>query len=185
MIVPSRYGPIQVDLDSIRQLRHGFDPEKCKAIGCCCSSYEITVNRTEMTRVSGYIEAAAAFQPALLEDGVPINPFDPVEPDTWAIDTAEDDDERCIFAYTGPEGQTWCSIHSAALKMGKAPYRAKPRSCSLWPLALSEDRPPLLTVMEDAWDFPCNSRKTDPAIDPGVAELIEAVFGKAFLARIS
>ena len=178
-VLSSRVGPLRVDLRALLSLRHRFDPDACKARGCCCASYEITLRRHEMERVAGYLPLAVRHQHALAGT----NPFDPSGDGEWALDT--DEDGRCVFAFVDGDGHTWCSIHRAAMELGLNPYRAKPRSCALWPLALSEDSPPLLTVMEDAWDFPCNSRRAAATeLDPGVADTLEQVFGLAFLRRV-
>jgi hypothetical protein len=62
------------------------------------------------------------------------------------------------------------------------PQDVKPKPCSLWPLVLDEDRkPPLLTVHDDALEFPCNRRRHGRTLNAGVQELIVGVFGESFL----
>ena len=80
-----------------------------------------------------------------------------------------------------------CSLHSAALELGLPPAQVKPRACALWPLALVKGDPPLLTVQEGVLDFPCNRARSESSggLDPGVAEIVEAVFGHAFLTEIT
>jgi hypothetical protein len=118
-------------------------------------------------------------------DGTWENPLDEEPGGRWTIDT--DDDGRCAFAYTNRAGETRCSLHTAALEVGADPFRVKPRSCALWPLALSEGRHKVLTVMPDALEFPCNRKRSirSKTLDPGVAEIINHRFGKRFLHAIN
>ena len=93
--------------------------------------------------------------------------------------------ERCVFAYKGPQGGLWCSLHSAALAHGLAPETVKPLTCALWPLALSDDEdPPVLTLQPEATRFPCNVARVGEGLDNGVAEIIERCFGVRFLRDI-
>lgn len=180
-----RVGACEVDLDALAGIAHRYDPERCKARGCCCSTYEVTVGRREVERIVGCMGEAARFQPALREGDSFVHPFDEQGGGRFAIDT--DEDGRCVFAYTDAAGETRCSIHSAALDMGLEPYKVKPTSCALWPLALGEGRPKRLGIQPGAFDFPCNRRRRprrDGRLDEGVADLVRRNFGEAFLRRI-
>lgn len=180
-----RIGRYLVDLDALQRITHRYDPVRCAAQGCCCASYEISLGRAEVDRIAGCLPHAAAFAPWLLDRGKLTNPFDEETPSRYVLDT--DDDGRCVFAYTNGAGETRCSIHSAALQLGLPPFQTKPRSCALWPLAVSEGRPPLLSIQPDAFDFPCNRRRrprADRSLDPSIAELIQLNFGPAFLPKI-
>ena len=72
------------------------------------------------------------------------------------------------------------------MDLGLPPARVKPQACALWPLALVEADPPLLTVQEGVLDFPCNRKRrgSAPDLHKGVAEIIEAVFGEDVLTAI-
>jgi len=170
----------RVDLPALLQLWHAYDAEKCSACGCCCSSYEVTVPRRELSRLTGMIPAASRHAPGLQTDGEYENPFERVEKGVYAIDT--DEEGLCVFAYRDPAGQVRCSIHTAALEQGLDPYKTKPSACTLWPLALTEDTLPTLTVQEDAYRFPCNRRRRNARhLAPEVAATIRTVFGASFL----
>ncbi|HPK03792.1 MAG TPA: hypothetical protein PLS90_15195, partial [Candidatus Sumerlaeota bacterium] len=140
--------------------------------------------RAELERITGMMPHACRYAPHLRRGGRLANPFDDDGPRNWLLET--DEDGRCLFAYTNADGETRCSIHSAALDLGLEPYHVKPRACALWPLALSEDRPPVLSIQNDCFDFPCNTRRRGRArtLDPGIAELIERNFGKPFLDKL-
>lgn len=186
MIVNSSKLKMAVDLDALLRLHHEYNPQACSAINCCCGSYEVTVQRKELRRIAGMIPASSRFAPTLKdEDGEYENPFEPVERGLYALDT--DEEGRCVFAYRDAAGAIRCSIHSAALEMGLEPYTTKPFACTLWPLALTEDDPPILTVQEDAYRFPCNRELPQPAdaLAPEVALIIERLFGMAFLEEVN
>ena len=163
---------LSVDLPALLRLHHEYNPAACSAINCCCGSYEVTVAKSELRRITGMIPESSRFARQLRDaDGEYENPFERVERGIYALDT--DEHGRCIFAYRDPEGAIRCSIHSAALKLGLEPYTTKPFVCTLWPLALTEDDPPVLTVQEDAYRFPCNRELGAPAqaLAPEVASI--------------
>jgi len=172
---------IRVDVEAVMRLRHRHDPARCSAVGCCCSTYEVCLSTKEVNRVAGLMPAAARYVPHLNRDDTLDNPFDPVGRGEYVLDT--DSEGTCVFAYRDRHGATLCAIHSAALDLGLDPFKMKPAACALWPLALSEDRPPVLTVQDGVYEFPCNRRRSRGArrLDAGVAGLIRAVFGPAFL----
>ncbi len=179
-----KVGNYRLDLEALRVLRHRYDARRCSERGCCCSTYEVVIGKRELDRITGWIPLAAQYQPGLIEDGALQNPFDQLERSLWSLDT--DEDGTCRFAYRWADGQTRCSIHSAALEHGHDPFRTKPRSCALWPLAVSEGRHPVLSVADDAYTFPCNirRRRRDPVLDPTVVEVVEQAFGKKFAADV-
>ncbi|HOE95051.1 MAG TPA: hypothetical protein PK847_00565 [Candidatus Sumerlaeota bacterium] len=183
-VILPRIGGYQIDLAALLGIAHRYDPDRCKVGGCCCSSYEVSIGRAELERITGMMPHACRYAPHLRRGGRLANPFDDDGPRNWLLET--DEDGRCLFAYTNADGETRCSIHSAALDLGLEPYHVKPRACALWPLALSEDRPPVLSIQNDCFDFPCNTRRRGRArtLDPGIAELIERNFGKPFLDKL-
>lgn len=180
MSKPVRVGEMLVDLEAILRLKHHCDPKLCKDTISCCRCYEVCVTRKEMSRVVGLMPAARGYARRLKKPGFE-NPFDKVEPGLWAIDTHED--ESCVFAYRKRTRETYCALHSAALDLGLDPYAMKPSPCTLWPLALSEDKPPLLSVQSDIARFPCIRRrgKDVKRLYPAVAAHIAQAFGKVFL----
>lgn len=175
-----KVGAYRLHVESLVALRHQHDPQRCAEVDCCCSTYEVVIGKREIDRITGYLPLAAHHQPGLIEDDELANPFDQVERSLWAIDT--DESGRCRFAYKTAQGETYCSIHSAALEIGINPFHAKPRSCALWPLAISEGRNPVLSVVDDAYRFPCNKKRRTrkPVLDDSVVELATTIFGKRF-----
>lgn len=174
---------VRVDIPALLKLWHAYDAEKCSACGCCCSSYEVTVSKRELARITGMIPAASRHAQGLKTDEGYENPFERVEKGLYALDT--DEEGLCVFAYRDAAGQVRCSIHSAALEQGLDPYKTKPSPCTLWPLALTDDAVPILTVQEDAYRFPCNRRRRNAQrLAPEVADIIRTVFGAQFLGKL-
>ena len=188
--MPDRPGYIfienmRIDVEALRALAHRCDPMKCIGrVRGCCETYEVVVGRREQGTIVGTLDEASRFAIGLKEDGNFLEPFEETEGGT-CLNT--DEDGRCVFAYDDSLGATMCSLHSAALELGLPPAQVKPRACALWPLALVEGDPPLLTVQEGVLDFPCNRARGESSggLDPGVAEIVEAVFGHAFLTEIT
>ncbi len=170
---------VRVDIPSLLELRHECRPGVCTPKRCCCSTYEVCITDRELQALAGCLPYAAKFCPRLQTDGDYDNIFEELGGRLHAIDTAENG--RCLLAYV-KNGSLRCSLHSAAEKMGIPPCKAKPRSCILWPLTLSSDRIPVLSVDPHAFTFGCcerNSGKT-AAISPAVIDTVQTVFGKAF-----
>lgn len=176
---------MRIDIEALRALAHRCDPVKCigRARGCC-ETYEVVVGRREQGTIVGTLGEASRFASWLKEDEDFLEPFEETEGGT-CLNT--DEEGRCVFAYRDRLGATLCSLHSAALELGLPPAEVKPRACALWPLAMVEGDPPLLTVQEGVLDFPCNRTRGDSGggLDPGVAEIVEAVFGQALLTEIT
>ena len=175
---------MHIDVEALQALAHRCEPMRC--IGRergCCETYEVVVGRREQGTIVGTLDEASRFSSALKEDGEYLEPFEQTEGGTCL---STDEDGRCVFAYKDALGATMCSLHSVALELGLAPVQVKPRACALWPLALVEGDPPLLTVQEGVLDFPCNrSRRNGPkGLDGGVSEIIETMFGREVLAEI-
>jgi len=188
--MPDRPGYIfienmRIDVEALQALTHLCDPMKCigRARGCC-ETYEVVVGRREQGTIVGTLDEASRFAIGLKEDGDFLEPFEETEGGT-CLNT--DEDGRCVFAYDDSLGATMCSLHSAALDLGLPPAEVKPRACALWPLALVEGDPPLLTVQGGMLDFPCNRVRDEGggALDPGVASIVEAMFGHSVLTEIT
>lgn len=174
---------IQVDVEALRSLAHDCDPAKCRVSENCCKRYEVLVDDDQIPTIVGSMPNAAVYASDLIDHGDLIDPFDETD-DGHCLNTHEDG--LCVFAYRTPRGVTLCSLHSAATDLGLPPAGIKPTSCSLWPLFLCEPTPPILTVQDDAYAFPCNSPRTGApkALDPGVADIARAMFGQIFLAQV-
>jgi len=142
------------------------------------------VTEKEMERAIGVLPQASQYAVQLREGDDWVNPFEPVGGRLYALETLEDG--RCMYSYRGPRGETWCAIHSAALDLGLDPWTTKPKSCLLWPLALSTGRPPVLSIQDDARRFPCNTRNRHDAraIDPGIGDLLARAFGDEFRRQV-
>ena len=171
---------IRVDLDALATLAHRCDPMTCRHVGSCCSQFEVEVRRHEASRAVGFTAEAAKFVNALIDDdGDLINPIDYT---TTGLCLATDEDGLCTFAFHTKQGAVRCGLHAAALEHNLRPQDVKPRPCSLWPLVLDDDRdPPLLTVHDEALEFPCNRRRHGRTLNPGVQDLIVGVLGEKFL----
>lgn len=175
---------VTVDVQKLRALAHTCDPLKC--IGRergCCETYEVFIDQREIGTIVGAMPHAARYRRALVKRGEPVDPFE--DTDGGAC-LATNDHGRCVFAYRDKRGATLCSLHSAALDLGLPPAQVKPKACALWPLYLVEGDPALLTVQQDALEFPCNRRRpaTARGLHPGVKDIVQAVFGPAFLTEL-
>lgn len=181
-----RVDGILVDLPALLKLKHYCDPMLCRNKRYCCASYEITLDRADMNRAVGLMPDAAAFAPEVGEGGEFENPFERVEPGRWAID-CEEDSGACAFSFRDKKGCGWCSLHAAALQHGLDPYQQKPKVCTMWPLALSEGDPPVLSIQDDVYEFPCawKRRGTRKGLYPDIAENVKALFGEAFLEKLN
>ena len=178
-----RIGGVRVDLNALTGIAHTCDPERCRHRESCCASYEICLDKADVERVAGMMPHVVGYVPRLGDADDFDNPFEKIEPNLYAMDT--DEDGLCPFAYRVRGGAVMCSIHSAAVELGLKPYATKPRSCSLWPLSLSEDRVPILGVQEDAFRFPCNRRRSGRnSLHRNVASIVVEVFGEGFLREI-
>jgi len=181
-----RYCELHIDAQSIHALAHRCEPENCAHRQSCCATYEVAVGSEEIGTIVGVLPDAARFQPELLTNGEPLDPFD--ETDGGAC-LNTDEHGRCVFAFSSESGAPLCSLHAAALELGLPPMRTKPRACALWPLALTEDAEPTLSVQPGAYDFACNRPRRDAerqteTLDPGVAALIRDALGEAALQRV-
>ena len=174
----------RVDLDALASVAHRCDPVLCRRMGSCCAEYDVWVGEAEVDRMVGMMPQAARFARHLRgPDGALVNPFRDLGPDAYAIE--EGPDGLCIFAYLGGRGQQLCSLHSAALEAGLPPQSVKPDCCFTWPLAIATSLPPVLSIQEDALNFPCNGpREPDGSLDEGISRIVETVFGAAFLAEL-
>jgi hypothetical protein len=173
---------IRVDVAGICSILHTCD-------GCvnasrrCCSWYEVTLSGKEVRCIDGCIPLAARYSPTLTSPDGYENVFEQTSRDHYSIDTTEDG--VCAFAYFKGT-RILCSLHSAAIKE-RIPFdQAKPQSCLLWPLAISDGMTPTLSVQDDAFEFHCNARseETSFSLSPSIAMNIEWAFGREFLNKV-
>lgn len=169
---------IKVDIKAICSIIHRCD-------GCadatkqCCTCYEVTLSGKEVENIDGCIPLAARYSPNLKSSAGYENVFEEVSGNFFCIDTTEDG--VCAFAYF-KETKILCSLHTAAIKEGIPFNTAKPQSCLLWPLAVSDGAAPTLSIQDDAFEFRCNTRSTNDAfsLSPDIAMNIEWAFGIDF-----
>ncbi|MDX9753901.1 MAG: hypothetical protein RBU29_08070 [bacterium] len=175
-------GGFDVDLQALFGIAHECRPIVCKQ-DCCCGCYEICADKNEVRQIVSLLPIASHFAPHLRDGDEWVDLFDPVEQGLCALET--DDEGLCQLAYRSGEAM-YCSLHSAALHLGLSPFTVKPKVCSLWPVAWVEGERPLLTIQDDAFDFPCN-RPQDPRIaplSPAIAETLQWAFGAEFYATL-
>jgi hypothetical protein len=174
---------VHVDTEALLRLRHDCHPKHCQAGPCCCQVYEITFTQEETTRAIGMMPHCERYAPHLKPGAVLENPFEDEDNEEGDVVVEEQENGACAFAYKDKKGRMWCSIHSAALDLGLRPAEVKAQVCLLWPVALTDDTPPILSIVDDAFDFPCNHRRRKDArrLDPGVAECVERIMGPDFL----
>ena len=175
---------IGVDVMRIGRLAHDCRPELCARTTSCCARYEVCVEEDELAKIVGGMALARRWAERLKAGGRPTNPFDETDDGLYAIDT--DEDGLCVFACRDRRGRALCSLHAGALAAGVRPVDVKPRSCHLWPLAMAEGRPPVLTVVDDRFDLPCNRRRRGAnRLDAGIARILHDAFGRKFLDKVS
>ncbi|MCP4568480.1 MAG: hypothetical protein GY841_12960, partial [FCB group bacterium] len=139
---------IEIDIEAIYSISHNCRGGLCTKNKCCCSNYEICIDRKELSSITGWLPLASQFLPQLKTSLGFENIFDEAGADLFALDT--DEQGLCCFAYTNKNDQILCSLHSAALQIGFPPNKAKPKACFLWPLAITEHHPINLSVDDDA-----------------------------------
>jgi len=176
-------GRYRVDVHALATLEHECVGDACPVHGDCCRTYEVTLSRGEMERAAGLTKACGRYAPAVAPGGEFDNPFDEGDRGRYVMDTHEDG--ACVFAYAGAKGGLLCSLHSAALDTNLDPVKAKPSSCTLWPLAISEGKRPAISVQDGVMGFPCNTkRRAKATLHEGVREILDALFGVTFRAKV-
>jgi hypothetical protein len=138
-----------------------------------------------LDRLVGLLPGAARFAPWLNGPVGLENPFEPLGGGLWAIDT--DEEGLCVLAYRDGSGATRCSLHSAAVSAGLEPLTHKPASCALWPVAVGEGDPPVVTVADDAGQMPCCRVRRSPqtALEAGVEGVLLVQFGRGVVEGIN
>jgi hypothetical protein len=176
---------IVVELASLAGLSHRCRPRLCRRSRFCCAAYEVEVDEGELATIVGLLPEAGRYAPALWSGNGWANVFEEGEGGLYTLDS--DEEGLCVFAYRRSSGGRRCALHTAAQDLGLSPYRAKPRCCALWPLALWETSTPVLGLHEDIFSFPCNAPRPHDSrdLDPGVAALIRENFSQGFLAELN
>lgn len=146
---------------------------------CCCSSYEVTIKKSEMERIIRYLPNASIFCPHLKCSNGYNNIFENLSKGLFSIDTTEDG--LCLFAYFNND-KILCSLHTVSKKLRIPLINIKPISCILWPLVISESDTPILSVHDDAFEFKCNKHQNSDKLSlcSSIAQNIEIVLGKNF-----
>jgi hypothetical protein len=189
MICQDVYFPIidnlMVDLISLSSIRHSCVPNNCNIKKCCCSNYDVIINKSELSNIINLIPQASRYSHSLRFDKGFNNVFEDEGRNTYSID--KNDKGFCVFGYKAKERKISCSLHKAAFDIELPVNSAKPSACILWPLALVESDPFVLSIQDEISIFPCNQKRTSPTlfIDSGIAQNIEMAFGSSFLNKIN
>ena len=172
---------IEIDDAALFALAHSCEPERFGPRCTCCRTYEVCVGAEELPLLDGCVANATAC--GLLGSGTH-SPFEELDDGEYCLDT--DEAGLCVMAIPQPNGSAYCALHSAAMQQGLAPYRHKPRACTMWPVASSEGANPMLSITPDTLDFPCNRarRGTPKRLHAGIAEIIDALYGVDFRQRL-
>ena len=175
---------IQIDIPGILSLAHHCRPGLCAVEQNCCSVYEVAIDPDEEDAIVGAIPLASRYAPRLRDGDDYLNVFDDDDDGSLVLDA--DEDGYCFFSYQPGQGRVLCSLHTVALDLGRPPHQMKPFCCTLWPLCLEGGKKPILTIHQDAFEFPCNQCRPSGVtnLDPGLAAIIQSLWGKDFLDRI-
>ena len=128
---------------------------------------------------------ASEFAHSLCPDGACENIFEPLADGGYTVDT--DYKGLCAFAFRDKDHTIKCSLHAAAHKHHLPVTEIKPHCCIMWPLAISENPNPVVTVHADAYRFPCNQHRKAgcKSLHSGIADIIEQLFGSDTLTAIN
>jgi len=174
---------MRVDLAGLRSIRHHCDPDACRNGPSCCSRYVPHVSQSELEKIVGCFPIIARYSPNIKNGRGFKNVFEECDDASYCIDVKED--ESCVFTHKTSSGETLCALHSVALDLRMPPVDLKPKACSLWPLALSEEPDPVLSVDRNWRDFPCNTLSdAGHQLDSGIIDIIAACFGVSFLKQL-
>ncbi|HUV51340.1 MAG TPA: hypothetical protein VMW78_10030 [Anaerolineae bacterium] len=175
---------IIVDLKALSAIKHSCASNNCKISQCCCSCYEVIINKTELSNIVDVVPHASQYSPVLRLDKDFDNVFEDEGKNTYSID--KNNRGFCVFGYKTKERKVLCSLHKTAVDMKIPINSVKPLVCILWPLALVESDPLVLSVQEDVFKFPCNQERTSPTtvLDSGIAQNIKIAFGRSLLNKI-
>ncbi len=175
---------IIVDIMSIISIKYSCDPKLCAGKKSCCASYDICIEKKDVSKIIPYFSEAAKFAPHIKKGDEYDNMFD--ETDDGLISLETDENWQCKLAWKNDAGDVLCSLHSHALKNNLSFYDTKPKICCLWPLAESETKQQSLTIDSDCLTFPCVKEKTvhDFKINNEIVSIIKNIYGLDFLEKI-
>lgn len=163
---------MKFDYEAIRSIHH--DCTGCRSkTDCCCASYHILISREEMQRILNMFPLLAEYCPGLVKDGEFDNVFE--ESDDGLIQLDTDENGLCVFAYEH-EGIVRCALHTAANVMNLPVEQVKPFHCLLWPMAVSPGAETVISIQENALDFPCNRAQQSNRICPSLQETMQMLF---------
>lgn len=176
-----RVGDYLVDAESLLALEHECVPPLCRDSGSCCAAHDVWVDAEDRARLLEWLPAASRYATHIAEHvEVGEEVCRRLGPELHVV--GKQSGEMCLLAYRAEDGAILCSLHSAALDDGADPAEVKPRGCILWPLCVSGDDPPVISVQPGADDFPCNELRSDRrTLHPGTAALVRTAFGERFL----
>tara|TARA_B100000315_G_scaffold243102_1_gene266094 strand:- start:1246 stop:1872 length:627 start_codon:yes stop_codon:yes gene_type:complete len=166
-----------VEMKKIATLSHGCDGCQGKDFRrSCCATYEVCISLAEMEAIVGVLPEISKFCPGLKDEDLFQNVFEETDDGLLSLDTTEDG--MCVFAYEAEDGIR-CGIHSAAKNLKIPPEHIKPAVCLLWPLGISDEGLPYLSIVDDAMQFHCNTRceSSSLIIQPVFMDTIEQVYG--------
>ena len=163
---------MKFDFDAIKSIYHECRGCHSKT-DCCCASYNIFISEEEMQRILNIFPLIIGYCPDLVVDGEFDNVFE--ESDDGLIQLDTDENGLCVFAYRHEE-MIRCALHTAANDMGIAIEDIKPFHCLLWPMAVSSGSEPLVSIQENALDFPCNHPQKPDHICQSLEETLQVLF---------
>lgn len=174
---------IRVDHIALQTIRHKCHPEACRDCPSCCSRYIPHVSQSKLDRIVGCFPNIARYTNSIKNGHGFKNVFEECDDASYCIDANED--ESCVFTYTKPSGETFCALHSVALDLRISPVDLKPKACSLWPLTLSDEAEPELSVDRNWREFPCNTLSDNGnRMDAGIMNIVASCFGVSFLKQL-
>jgi len=165
-----------IDLDSLKKFNHKCDGcAKRSAVASCCSGLEVCVSKSEMIKIVGIIPYIVKYCHHLLVEDKLDNVFNKAEDGLYSIDTHING--LCVFAYR-KNSRILCGIHSAADVLRLNWYDLKPIPCILWPLAISDDLSPVISLDDSAASFHCNTGVSSRSsyLDSSVVQILTNVF---------
>lgn len=155
-----RVGDVDVDIGAIHGVSFQCDARLCRHMESCCD-FDVVIDESERARLLGLLPECARYQPLLLGADGPQNPFDDSADD--GLYGVDQDEDGCVLSYRGPDGESSCALHSAALALGLDPLLHKPLACALWPLVLVEGQRIILGLDDEVFNFPCARPRARPA----------------------
>ncbi len=175
-----RVGDVDVEISAIYGVSFQCDARLCRDMESCCA-FDVVIDDSERAHLLGLLPECARFQPSLLGADGPQNPFDDCADD--GLYGVDQDEDGCVLSYRGPDGESSCAFHSAALALGLDPLHHKPLACALWPLVLVEGRRLILGLDDEAFDFPCvrPRDRPDARLPGGFRRALRLVFTDAWL----